>query len=209
MAVTRVRAQSLSFQVPGRNYRKGFQVPGRIYRKLRMTVHAVNIWRAIVATAPPVLYTRRGKTTVTCVKVAGRGTGTRASLRAGRTESRLHTTRHDRTLRVGAARPPAPPAALPRAVPRAPRVNDYPTLGTAAVQERTTRWPGPPPLPAPRGAARAPGTQTYVRTAPRRVPDERRPCRGGTVRARHISAAHRRTRVHDTPHARRILCTAF
>ena len=31
-----------------------------------MTVHAVNIWRAIVATAPPVLYTRRGKTTVMC-----------------------------------------------------------------------------------------------------------------------------------------------
>lgn len=207
MAVTRVRAQSLSFQVPGRNYRKGFQVPGRIYRKLRVTVRGIIFGAGHrVATARSVIYEVRR---LSCVKVAGRGTGTRASLRAGRTESRLHTTRHDRTLRVGAARPPAPPAALPRAVPRAPRVNDYPTLGTAAVQERTTRWPGPPPLPAPRGAARAPGTQTYVRTAPRRVPDERRPCRGGTVRARHISAAHRRTRVHDTPHARRILCTAF
>ena len=58
-----------------------------------------------VATARSVIYEVRR---LSCVKVAGRGTGTRASLRAGRTESRLHTTRHDRTLRVGAARPPAP-----------------------------------------------------------------------------------------------------
>ena len=106
MAVTRVRAQSLSFQVPGRNYRKGFQVPGRIYRKLRVTVRGIIFGAGHrVATARSVIYEVRR---LSCVKVAGRGTGTRASLRAGRTESRLHTTRHDRTLRVGAARPPAP-----------------------------------------------------------------------------------------------------
>ena len=77
-----------------------------------MTVHAVNIWRAIVAThRTAVLYTsRRGKTTVMCQ--SGRA-GDRDKSVAARGAHRVATP-HVTTLRVGAARPPgAPPAASP------------------------------------------------------------------------------------------------